>query len=270
MKFFVERCSWLLLLGMGSGCTEQEPNRGAQQQPATKEQSASASRPELPARQEVRVNDTLVLVLSRPYCQYRAGDKVPATLWQHAELQGRRGYRQVLDEPPFFCSSVGLAARSYTEALSLFVWAMGDQPPPCRMSGPLQSLHYRRFDVLSWDVRYKTRGDLVTQSLETLSPYDHPEGFAGGRHPSLLEHYHLLPYWLAREQSRVIRTHRLPSTLQFDRYLSLILDPGFDRLLRPAYRPLLARLLRTYQACPMPPTTARRLAQARRKLALAR
>ena len=217
--------------------------------------------------QRVRVNDTLVLVLSQPYCHYRTSDEVPATLWQHAELHGRRGYRQVLDKRPFFYSSIGLAASSRTEALCVFIWAMGDEQPPCGMTGPLQLLNYRRFDVLTWDVRYKTQGDLVTESLETLSPYDHPEGFAGGSHPSLLEPYHLLPYWLAREQSRVVRTHRLPPTLQFDRYLTLILNPGFDRLLRPAYRPLLARLLRAYQACPMPPATARRLAQARRALA---
>jgi hypothetical protein len=227
------------------------------------------TRPAL-AEQRVRINDTLVLVMSRPYCYYSAWDKVPTTLWQHAELHGRRGYRQVLDERPFFCSSAGLAARSRTEALSFFVWALGDRQPPCGMTGPLQSLNYRNFDVLTWDVRYKTVGDLVTQSLETLSPYDHPEGFTGGSHPSLLEPYHLLPYWLAREQSRVVRTHRLPSTRQFDRYLALILDPGFDRLLRPAYCPLLARLLRTYQTCPMPPATARQVAQAQRMLAQAR
>jgi hypothetical protein len=60
----------------------------------------SASPPRaLPRKHYLRVNDTLMLVVSRPYTTFTTPTRATATwLWQRAELRGRRGYRQLLDD----------------------------------------------------------------------------------------------------------------------------------------------------------------------------
>lgn len=230
----------------------------------------------LPRSQRLRINDTLVLVVSRPYGTFTTYDRsTPTWLWQRAELRGRRGYRQQLTDGrgDDLCTLYGARAGAGGTLLRLSFWRDSHDLPPRHPATPLIE-NDDAFACLVWDVRYRTWGWFYNADLAELGARnDGPPGFTGmafgftgGFYEGCDERglYYLLPHWIAAEQARVRRTHRLPPPARLAAYLEQA--EGHDRL-RPAYRPLLARLLRAYAACPPPPAAvARRLAAARRAL----
>lgn len=218
-----------------------------------------------------RLNDTLRLILSQPHCRYHTKTGTIITVWKRAELRGRC-YRQVLRTSftgPIFFASVSVAAGQ--GALRLLQWRYLDEIPPCSDKTPLRPLpgpEGPEFGYATWDVRYRLWTDLVTADLEALPSRDERVGFVGGYHPDQEQIYHLLPYWLAREQARVKRTRRLPPTQLLNRYLDLSRDTAtvYGGLLGRPYRPLLVRLLHAYESCSASQATKHRLRQTRQML----
>jgi hypothetical protein len=262
---FIGYCSWLLLLSIGSGCTQQEPTSGVPQKPASKAQPAALVRPPaLPARQEVRVNDTLVLECTRPYTTLvpDAG-RPPMTMWLHMALRGRRGYYEVLSSPDtlslyclFQCTDEALvSARGDVLHFSVLEPGrlLGDE---ARRGQPLPDNAVYALDRWVWDVRYRHHTDYLTADLKEWNWRDAPcftGGFIGK------EEYRVLPHWISQEQSYLKRRHHLPPAHRllayctFSRELAAMDASAY----RQSYGPLLLRLLRAWRAYPLPAATAR-------------
>lgn len=231
-----------------------------------------------PRRQRLRVNDTLMLVVSRPRATFATyGHKTPTWLWQHAELRGRHGYHQVLSKDEL-CSLYGTWVSPRGELLCLAFWRDFDEQLPEGCPRPRQPLwleHDKAFACPVWDVRYRTWTEFYDANFREMDPIGDDVfgfqgsayGFTGGRYRGTGPYY-LPPTWLAQEQARVRRTHRLPPAPRLAIFLALT-NVKTSPLTSPAYRPLLARLLRAYAACPMPAATARQVTQARQALARA-
>jgi hypothetical protein len=281
MKYFTRCWSWLLLAGLGSGCTEQAPTSGAQQKPATKAPlllnkkspaqnaarqkpatMAPAHRPALPAQQDVRVNDTLVLECRRPYTTLTQYEKPPLTMWLHMALRGRRGYYEVLSQPDdtlsLYClhqclDEALVSARG--GVLHFSVLEPGRLPGDDAQRGqPLPDKAVYAFDRWVWDVRYRQYTGYLTADLKDLDRGT-AACFTGG---SADEEYRLLPYWISREQAYLKRRHHLPPArrlLAYSNFSREATDPSYIR----GYGRLLLILLRAWQAYPMPTATAHHL-----------
>lgn len=235
----------------------------------------------LPKKHYLRVNDTLMLVVSRPYTTSTTPARATATwLWQRAELRGRRGYRQLLDDGSGEELSTLYGARSDARGtlVRLSFWRDPHHLPP-RYPARLRlgENDESAFACVVWDVRYRTLTWFYDANLDELdsqsdeNPFGFKNtafGFTGGRYNDYYEQgvFYLLPHWIAAEQARVRRTHRLPAPARLAAYLGLAEASIAGAIQPPPYRLLLARLLRAYAACPMPAATARQVAQAQRTL----
>lgn len=271
------RTWWILLVG-GLALAGSQPSRAQRR----------LARPlALPQHQHLRVNDTLTLEVSRPlafFTVWRAVEPAPAlgrpgtrVLWGRAALRGRRGYYEVLDANAPYCTLYLAAVSRQGDVLALSCWSDIDRQAPLARAHLLDTVSVQRnqeFGYGYWDVRYRTWGLLLGADLQELPPPQEADevyafelsvvGFTGGTYRGRA--YHLLPYWLAREQARVRRTRRLPTAPYLANFLDLAYEVRGGRL-APPYRPLLAHLLRAYAACPQPPATARQVLAARQALA---
>ncbi|RZK36481.1 MAG: hypothetical protein EOO61_10290 [Hymenobacter sp.] len=266
MKFFVARWVWLLLLGVGSGCTEQAPTTSAQHQPAITAPSAPASRPTLPARQEVRVNDTLVLECTRPFTTLPLYQEPALVMWSQMALRGRRGYYEVLNYPDtlglyclYQCQHEALVS-ARGDVLHFSVLEPGRLPgDEARRGQPLPHNAVYALDREVWDVRYRQYTGYVTADLKDLE-----RGYAPcftGVVSDLDEEYRLLPDWIGRERASLKRLHRLPPARRLLAYSNLSRETATETLPRyiHGYGPLLLNLLHAWRAYPMPIATARHL-----------
>jgi hypothetical protein len=266
-KFLVARCAWLLLLGVGSGCTDQAPTTKAQQEPATTAPAAPASRPTLPARQEVRVNDTLVLECTRPYTTLvpDAG-RAPMTMWLHMALRGRRGYYEVLSHPDtvslyclYQCQHEPLVS-ARGDVLHFSVLEPGRLPgDDARRGQPLPDNAVYELDRRVWDVRYRLYTEYMTADLKDLE-----RGYAPcftGVLSDIDEEYRLLPDWIRQERASLKRRHRLPPARRLLAYSNLSRETATETLPQyiHGYGPLLLNLLHAWRAYPMSAATARHL-----------
>lgn len=267
MKPVVECCIWFLLLSLESGCTEQEPNTAAQQEPTTRAQYAPTSRPVLPARQDVRVNDTLVLECRRPYTTLPQYKKPSLTMWSHMALRGRKGYYEVLSYPDtlslyclYQCQDEELV--SAQGDILQFSALDGSRVPweKVRSEQPLPDKAVYALDPWVWDVRYRQYAKYMTADLKVLDRRDE-DCFTGGVLGDPEEEYRLLPHWISREQASLKRLHRLPPARRllaycnFSAEIATVEDLKYIR----GYGPLLLNLLRVWRAYPMPVATARHL-----------
>jgi hypothetical protein len=264
MKFFVACWVWLLLLGVGSGCTEQTPTTSAQQQPAITAPSAPASRPTLPARQEVRVNDTLVLECTRPFTTLPLYEEPALVMWSQMALRGRRGYYEVLtDSSSLYClyqcqHEALVSARG--DVLHFSVLQPGRLPgDKARRGQPLPHNAIYDLDREVWDVRYRQYTGYMTADLKDLE-----RGYAPcftGVLSEIDEEYRLLPDWISRERASLKRRHRLPPARRLLAYSNLSRETATDTLPHyiHGYGPLLLNLLHAWRAYPMPVATARHL-----------
>lgn len=267
-KFLVARRAWLLLLGVGSGCTEQTSTTNIQQEPATRVPAAPASRPILPARQEMRINDTLVLECTRPYTTLvpDAG-RAPMTMWLHMALRGRRGYYEVLSHPDtvslyclFQCLDEPLVS-ARGDVLHFSVLESGRLPPGdnARRGRPLPDNAVYALDQRVWDVRYRLFTGYMTADLKDLEG-----GYAPcftGVLSEIDEEYRLLPDWISRERAALKRRYRLPPTRRLLAYSNLSRETVTETSPQyiHGYGPLLLNLLHAWRAYPMPVATARHL-----------
>ncbi|RPD44102.1 hypothetical protein DNI29_22150 [Hymenobacter sediminis] len=258
-------CSGLLLLGVSSSCRERAPATGAQQAGTT---TAQPTPTRLPAWQELRVNDTLVLECRHPYTTLVPDTgRRPIVMWSHMALRGQRGYYQVLSHPDtlalyclYQCLDEALVAAP-GDILQFSVLERGHVPPEkVRRDQPLPQEAIDGLDRWTWDVAYRQFARYLTADLKGL-PRRYEQCFAGGVNGEAEEEYRLLPYWISREQAFLKRQHRLPPTRRllaystFSRELATLNDPRYKR----GYGPLLLQLLRTWRAYPMPAATARHL-----------
>lgn len=215
--YFMGCCSWLLLLAMGSGCTQQEPTSGVPQELASKAQPALVRLPALPARQEVRVNDTLVLVCSQPYTTLPQYPKPSLVLWSHLALRGRRGYEEVLSEADplllyclYQCHDEALVS-AQGSVLHFSVLDVGRIPwTEVRRGQPLPDRAVYALDSWVWDVRYRVPASYMSADLKELNLRDAPCFTGGMAGDSIPEEYHVLPHWINQELAQLKRRHRLP------------------------------------------------------------
>jgi hypothetical protein len=244
----------------------------------------------LPHYQRLRVNDTLVLEVSRPLARFGmwqpgAGDppmraRPTTVLWGRAALRGHRGYYEVLHPYVPYCTLYRTVVSGRGDVLALTYWNDLDNKAPRARTHPRDTVWVTRSKDLGytyWDVRYRTWSQLLGDDLQELpAPLEAEEvvgfegsvvGFAGGTYQG--RSYHFLPYWLTHELARVRRTRRLPPAPRLDAFLGLAYDGSGVRLTRP-YRPLLTQLLRAYTACPQSSTTARQVAEAQQVMAASR
>lgn len=263
MKFFVARWVWLLLLSVGSGCTEQAPTTSAQQQPAITAPSAPASRPTLPTRQEVRVNDTLVLECTRPFTTLPLYQEPALVMWSQMTLRGRRGYYEVLSYDALYClyqcqHEALVSARG--DVLHFSVLLPGRLPGnEARRGQPLPHNAIYALDREVWDVRYRRYTWYMTADLKELDRAD-THCFTGVV-SDLDEEYRLLPDWISRERTSLKRRHRLPPARRLLAYSNLSRETATETLAQyiHGYGPLLLNLLHAWRAYPMPVATARHL-----------
>lgn len=265
-QLYVMGCyGWLLLLSVGSGCTQQEPTSGIPQKPGRKAPPALVRPLALPARQEVRVNDTLALECTRPYTTLvpDAG-RAPMTMWLHMALRGRRGYYEVLSSPDtlslyclFQCTDEALVS-ARGDILHFSVLEPGRLRDEARRGQPLPDNAVYALDRWVWDVRYRHYTDYLTVDLKEWNWRNAPcftGGFVGK------EEYRVLPYWLNQEQAYLKRRHHLPPAHRLLAYctLSRELATAEYSAYRQGYGPLLLSLLRAWRAYPLPAATARHL-----------
>ncbi|RZJ93698.1 MAG: hypothetical protein EOO60_04735 [Hymenobacter sp.] len=266
--YFMGCCSWLLLLAMGSGCTQQEPTSGVPQELASKAQPALVRLPALPARQEVRVNDTLVLVCSQPYTTLPQYLKPSLVLWSHLALRGRRGYEEVLSEADplllyclYQCHDEALVS-AQGSVLHFSVLDVGRIPwTEARRGQPLPDRAVYALDSWIWDVRYRVPASYMSADLKELNLRDAPCFTGGMAGDSIPEEYRVLPYWINQELAQLKRRHRLPPARRLLAYSTFSRDLATtqDSAYRQGYGHLLLRLLRAWRAYPLPAATARHL-----------
>lgn len=214
------------------------------------------------AKQQVRrwrVNDTLVVEFSHPQGTFKTPSNKSSTLWGRAVLRGQRGYSWLL-EPGLLYTLYGVAVAPRGGAIRVAgFWPGEDGKKLSRLPKPVQ-LFPDDFIYRVWDIKYHTLAWYVSADLRELDTRDDGFGFVGG--PWEEGVYYLLPHWLAQEQARLARTHRLPPTKQLAAYLEACSPDGKQVgwiINPPPYRSLMVKLLHAYQAYPMPPATARRL-----------
>lgn len=120
---------------------------------------------------------------------------------------------------------------------------------------------------LAWDVKYDTFTELVDASFRCPpaadSPWQKAASAVGEPAQEYLAAYHSQAYWLKQAYAALARTHQVPPAATLARYLRLAYPPAAEQpALAPAYRPVLARLLRAYQQYPLPAALRKRVANA--------
>lgn len=182
------------------------PAAGGKRVPAARPVTAADASPPrvLPTKHYLRVNDTLVLVVSRPYTTFTtfttSGRETPTWLWQRAELRGRRSYRQRLDDGSGsgsdFVTLYGARAGAGGTLLRLSYWRDPHQLPPRHPAPHNLDDNDAAFACLVWDVRYRTWGwfydanlrELDAQSDETPAGFNNTAfGFIGGHYEDYYE-----------------------------------------------------------------------------------
>ncbi|MBF9141272.1 hypothetical protein [Hymenobacter properus] len=263
--------SVVLLLG---ACQSDPPNTVASAAPV----AADSSRREvptavpvtgstsLPATQRLRLNDTLELECSQPVATFVTSEQpAPQTAWTRLALRGRRGWYQVLETNAYWT----LYHASVAPDGSLF------QLPTVGVEDQLDSGAHRAKKPLKvteddffynpYDLRHRTWTEYLDEELNALPARQIEAEYLGGEFDDKI--YHPLPYWLAQEKARLQQTHRLPPPEQIAQYLELSQDTArHTGRLVPAYRPLLAELLRAYEPLSTSADTARLLQEAIRSL----
>jgi hypothetical protein len=264
------------------GCQSDHPARHAktkvpakptiQDSSATREVSAAVKardanqRASTPPTLRWRISDTLELECSRPVATFvTEAQATPQTVWTQLALRGRRGWYRLLAENSYW-TLYHASVTSDGRLFQLPTVGVEDQighgrhlaKKPLKVSE--DDLFYNTYDVphLTWT-------QYLDEELNELPAREIEADYQGGEFDD--KTYYPLPYWLDQEQTRLQRTHRLPTSDQLAAYLELSQDTArFTGRLGPSYRPLLANLLRAYQPYAMSPDTARLLTEAVRSL----
>ena len=198
------------------------------------------------------------------------------TLWAAVALRGKRNYRQVLND-----SSAELAT-PYLGAISPGgdIVHLAFFAPESDQTDSLRTLRGQTLllgngppfqDGYVWDVRLRTWTEFVDSNFIPLSVRYPPRyrsfGFVGGVYD--VDTFELPSYWLTRAQAHFAHTHRPPSTLRLAQLTALSKQTTSNGATLPyAYRPLLRRLLQSYQSCPLPSSAKKQLQNALRELTL--